>query len=116
MPALNDFDSQLVHTVATIASSGTTSGTIALAGTSPVGVYLPAAFTGTTLTFTACSTAAGTFVAILDDAGGTLTRTVAQGRFLPLDPALFAGVAFLKIVSGSAEGAARDLIVVSRPV
>ena len=116
MPAIADFDSPFINTVANIAAAGQTSGAVALGGTTPVGVYLPAAFTGTTLTFTACSTAGGTFVPILDDAGGTLTRTVAQGRFLPLDPSLFSGVQFLKIVSGSVEGSARDLVLVTRPV
>lgn len=81
-------------------------------GLSLCGVLLPAAFTGTALTFEACDTSDGTFVPIYTSTSGTaLSYTVAQGGYYAIDPKDFYGVQFLKIKSGSAEAAARTLIV-----
>lgn len=112
----NDVAVTSVQTTATIASSGTASAAVDLGGLTLCGLYVPATFTGTALTFQTSLTLGGTYVAVLDDAGGSLTRTVAQGKYLPLDPSIFAGIQFLKVVSGSTEGAARDIILISRPV
>lgn len=94
----------------TITASGATSAAIPLKGFVPVGIYLPATFTGTTLTFTACDTAAGTYLVLKNTTSGTsLSYTVAQGTYVALDPKDFAGVNFLKLVSGSTEGSTRTL-------
>jgi len=94
----------------TIANGQQSSSVIALDGFALVGIYLPAAFTGTALTFEACDTAAGTFLPVKAGTGGSaLSYTVAQGTFVAIDPKDFQGIAFLKIKSGSAEGAARTL-------
>lgn len=96
--------------VTTIAASGATSAAVALGGFVPVGVYLPAAFTGTTLTFTACDTSGGTYLVLKSTTSGTsLSYTVVQGTYVALDPKDFQGVNFLKIVSGSTEGSTRTL-------
>lgn len=74
------------------------------------GILLPAAFTGTALTFEVSSAIDGTFVPLKSTTSGTaLSYTVAQGTYCALDPKDFQGVQFLKIKSGSAEGAARTL-------
>jgi hypothetical protein len=100
---------------AAIASGQTVSGAIDLKGLSLVGVHLPASFTGTTLTFQAAETLAGSFGAVYKD-GADLSVAVAAGKYVVLNPADFAGVRFLKVVSGSAEGAARTLTLAIRPV
>lgn len=94
----------------TIANGQTKSAVISTGGLALCGIILPAAFTGTTLTFEACDTAAGTFVPVKSTTSGTaLSYTVAQGTFAAIDPKDFQGIAFLKIVSGSSEGALRTL-------
>jgi hypothetical protein len=102
----------LPSVAATIANGNQESTVIHCLGLSLVGIALPAAFTGTALTFEACDTVDGTFLPVYDTLSGTaLSYTVAQGHFVAIDPAPFQGVAFLKIKSGSAEAADRALIV-----
>lgn len=93
----------------TIANGQTVSALITTGGFSLCGILLPAAFTGTTLTFLVCNTAGGTFQPLYNSAGA-VSYTVAASRYIAIDPKDFAGVAFLKIVSGSAEGALRTLV------
>ena len=94
---------------AVIAASGTTTGAIACAGFVLCGILVPAAFTGTALTFTMCNTVGGTYVPV-KNSSGAVSYTVAQGNYYAIDPNDFYGVNFLKIVSGSTEGSARTLI------
>lgn len=95
-----------------IANGQQSSAVIPCGGMALVGVLLPAAFTGTALTFEVCDTAGGTFVPLKSTTSGTaLSYTVAQGTYAAIDPKDFYGVQFLKIKSGSAEGGARTLIV-----
>lgn len=94
---------------ATIANGQTTSGAIQLGGMCLCGILLPAAFTGTALTFLA-SPDGVTYKALKAGTGGSaLSYTVAQDTFAAIDPKDFQGVNFLKIVSGSAEAGARTL-------
>ena len=117
MPSKNNFRSLIVSdATATIAASGTTSAEIDLSGATLCGIYIPASFTGTSIAFQASSTSGGTFVSVRDGAGSALSKTVAAGQYIKLDPADFAGVRFLKIVSGSTEGAERILTLAARPV
>lgn len=101
-------------TAVVIANGGTTSGEIDLSSIDIVGFYLPAAFTGTAITFTAAYESGGTFIAVKDGAGNSISKTVAQGQYIKLDPADFAGVLYLKLVSGSAEAAERTVRVALR--
>lgn len=75
------------------------------------GILLPAAFTGTALTFEASVDNISFFPVKSTTGGTTLTYTVAQGNYYAIDPKDFQGINFLKIKSGSAEGAARTLVV-----
>lgn len=94
---------------ATIASSGTTSTAVALKGFQLSGVLLPATFTGTSITFLA-SVDGVTYVLLkVTAAGTTLSYVVTQNTFAAIDPKDFAGVNYVKIVSGSTEGSARTL-------
>lgn len=94
-----------------IASSATDSAAISCGGLVLCGVKLPATFTGTAISFLMCDTVDGTYVAVKSTTSGTaLSYTVAQGTYCAIDPRDFQGISFLKIKSGSTEGAARTLV------
>lgn len=94
----------------TIVSGGTSTGVIDLGGYVPVGVLFPATFTGTALTFQTSETSTGTFRQVYNSAGA-VSYTVAQARYYALNPADFWGVRYIKLTSGSTEGADRSLIL-----
>ncbi len=95
---------------AAIGASGTVSGAVPTTGASLVGIQLPAAFTGTAITFQVALTLAGTYQVLKSTtSGSTLSYTVAQGTYVAIDPKDFQGVQFLKVVSGSTEAGARSL-------
>lgn len=96
----------LVQAPVSIANSGTASAAILCNGLSLVGIQLPATFTGTALTFQV--SVDGTTYQSLYNASGAVSYTVAEGRFYAINPQDFYGVVYLKIVSGSSEGAARS--------
>lgn len=110
------------YQTATIASSGTTSGAISTGiinfeGTQLHGLEFPAAMTGTTMTFTGSRSSDGTYVTLKEVGGASnYSVTVSASSFVPLDPRVFATFPFIKLVSGSAEGAERSIVVHSRPV
>lgn len=93
-----------------IANGQTKSAAIPTGGKTLCGIILPAAFTGVALTFEASSAVDGTFVPVKKADGSSLSYTVAQGTFVAIDPKDFYGIAFLKLVSGSAEGGARTVL------
>jgi hypothetical protein len=96
---------------AVIPISTALSAAIPTGGMSLVGIFLPAALTGTTISFQACDTLAGTYVDVKSSTSGTLlSYTVAAGTYCAIDPKDFHGIQFLKIKSGSTELAARTLI------
>lgn len=111
---------QLKYGTVVIANGAQTSGAIETkAGNDMalVGIITPAALTSTTMTFTACHTdIAGTFVSVVDTTGTAVSITVAASKFIKIDPITFCGVSFLKVVGGSAEGAARTITLVFRRV
>lgn len=101
----------LVFAATTIANGAGTSAAIPTQGLSLVGVQLPAAFTGTTLTFT-ISLDGTIYQPVYTTITGTaLSYTVAQGHYVAIDPAPFYGAKFIKLVSGSNEGGARAFSV-----
>lgn len=97
---------------ATIANGQTVSDAIDISDTVALGLVMPAAFTGTTLTFQV-SADNSTFQALYDSTNTQVSLTVAVSRSYDL-PAELASWPFFKIVSGSAEGGARSLVVVSK--
>lgn len=99
-----------------IANGAQFSSVINCAGFVLCGIFLPAAFTGTALTFLA-SLDGITFSPIHSTTSGSaLSYTVAQGNFCAIDPKDFYGVNYLQIKSGSAEGAARSLVASLRGI
>ncbi|CAB4149581.1 hypothetical protein UFOVP558_10 [uncultured Caudovirales phage] len=104
-------DSQVKVGSIGIGSSATTSAAITLKGYALTAIKIPAAFTGTTITFTACDTVDGTYVPLKVTTSGTaLSYTVAASGYYAIDPTPFYGIPFLKIVSGSTEAAARTIV------
>ena len=95
---------------AVIAAAGQSSAGVSMGGMELVGIQLPATFTGTTLTFEVATAIDGTYQPLYKSADGSaVSFTVAQGRFYAVDPALFKGIQFLKVKSGSVEGAERTI-------
>jgi hypothetical protein len=100
---------------ATIAASGTASTAVETGADSCfVGFYTPAALTGTSFTFQA-SPDGTTFYNVLEE-GTSYSVTVAASRYVSVDPAVFVGCRFLKIVSGSTESSERVIIACFREV
>lgn len=101
----------LVMAATTIANAASTSAAIPTQGLTLVGIQLPAAFTGTAITFTG-SVDGTTYQPVYSTTSGTaLSYTVAQGHYVAIDPTPFYGLAYIKLVSGSTEGGARAITV-----
>jgi hypothetical protein len=92
---------------AVIASGQTKSGVIDLSGCVLVGILTPAALTGTSFSFEASTAADGTFLPVYDISGNPVSVDVGTSRFIAILPSDLAGIQYLKLVSGSSEGAQR---------
>lgn len=105
---------------AKIASGETVGVAVDLRGQRLVGIKTPAALTGVTLSFQAAEASDGTFVAVkhlntLAVTATTLTSvSTDQHILLPFDKA--PANCWLKLVSGSAEGADRTFYLYTEPV
>lgn len=95
---------------ASIANGQQASAAIDLKGFTPCTLFMPAAFTGTAITFQVSTAIDGTYEDLYNSSG-QVSYTVSQGKAYALDPKDFYGVRFLKIKSGSAEGAARTVTI-----
>jgi hypothetical protein len=110
----NDLLAPSVRTV-TIANGQTTSDALDCINGTVVGILTPAALTGTAFTFSVSADGV-TYNTLYSDAGTAVSVTVAASRYIYLDPTVFAGVRYVKVISGSAEGAQRIITLVLRPV
>ena len=99
----------------TITSGQTVSDAIDTQGLDMVQIEMPAAFTGITMTFQS-SLDNSTFNACYNTSGTALSCTVAASRNILISPQDFAGVRYIKLVSGSAEGATRSIRIQLREV
>lgn len=79
----------------------------------PCGLQMPATFVGTAITFQVAITPTGTYQAFHKD-GSAYSITVANSLHIWLDPAVFYGIKYMKLVSGSAEANATAIEVVHR--
>ena len=95
--------------IITIANGQTASAAIKLEGRTLCGLFIPSAFTGTAITFEASRYAETTFISMFDGSGVAISKTVAQGQYIVLNPQDFAGINYIKVVSGSAEAAEREI-------
>ena len=104
---------------ATIASGGTTSEEINLADFTLNGIFLPSTFDGTTITFTASPESGGTFVAVEDAAGSTYTLTTSgASKYIPItNLAIFSGLQYIKVVSGTSQSTTDTVLTLAlRPL
>ena len=99
-------------TTVTIASSGTTSQAIDVGEWLIAGIVTPAALTGVAFTFTGALTESGTYRPLVDSTGAAISVTVSADDHVLIEPQTFAGVSWIKLVSGSAEAAAREITLV----
>ncbi len=104
----------------TVANGGTQSGAVNLLNDqSPfyglVGIVTPSALTSTTITIQP-SLDGSTFLTHADYTGTSYTIPIGTNRWIALDPAMFAGFPWVRIVTGSAEGADRTFKLVVRAV
>jgi len=101
----------------TIAEGESLSSSVNLGGgLTLVGISMPAAWTAAPLTFQA-SRYGSTFIDVYDAAGVELQVAAAANRYIVLDPALWVGVWYLKLRSGTsaapvAQAAARSPILI----
>ena len=75
-------------------------------------IMMPAAFTGTAITFQASDVSGGTFYEVMDGAGNAVSLVVSNEEIISITEAkkdALAPLRFLKLVSGSSEGAKRTL-------
>ena len=108
------------HTFATIANGQTVGAAVDLRGQRLVAIKTPAALTGVTLTFQCAETADATFVAAsyLSTLAATATviTSVAANQHITLPDDKAPANCFVKLVSGSAEAAARTFTLYTEPV
>lgn len=118
MPNTYEFNpNDAYNLTATILSGATTSQEIDLAGADLCGLFMPASFTGTSIKITASNASGGTFVTVQDGLGADYSLTVSASKYIPVSNlALVAGLRFIKLVSGSSEGADRSIILAARPI
>lgn len=86
-----------------------------------VGIVMPATWTAANLTFQVSDDAGTTYNNLYDDLGTEVTVTAAASRYIALDPAVFAGINYLKVRSGTSgsavnQGGDRTITLVTRPV
>lgn len=99
---------------ATIAAGETTSDIVDCGGMSVVGIYTPAALTGTTFTFLVSPDNVLPYYAYYDAAGTQVSKTFGASRFIYVEPAWSQGVRYFKFVSNQAEAAERTILVIVR--
>ena len=101
-----------------IANGGTVSDAVNIGhGRVIFGLIMPAAFTGTAVTFQV-SHDGTTYQALTNGFGQSVSVTVAASKDVSLGDFLkyLYGWEYIKVVSGGAEGAARTVIVIHRPI
>ncbi len=107
----------MIWTATTILSGATVSSAVDLRGLDMLAFILPAAFTGTTIAFQMSPTAIdGTYYSCYNTTDAIMQATVTQGRAYFITPQDLAGIRFIKLVSGSAEGANRTILIGTREV
>jgi hypothetical protein len=101
---------QQLQTNVAIANGAQLSDAVDLLGFTLCAVETPAAFTGTAITFEV-SNDNSTFVPVHKEDGNAYSITVAASRATIVDIQKFRGFRYLKIKSGSAEAAARTVVL-----
>lgn len=82
-----------------------------------VGLYFPSSFSSNSGTFTSSDESDGTFNTVKSVGGASnYSITISAGSYVPVDPEVFNGVSFIKLVTNLNETADRTVKFVIRPV
>jgi hypothetical protein len=106
---------------AVIVSGESLSAVVDLAGLTLAGIEMPATWTAASLTFQVAASAALAAANLYDELGSEYTATAAQGHFIAINPADFAGIKWLRVRSGSSaspvnQAGERSIILVARSI
>lgn len=111
------------HRTATIAAGQTVSGEVELDNFSLVGIWIPATYIGTTVTFQVAPTISTpgttiTFAAMKDGAGSNYSKvtTTLTYQYIPLSPQDFSGVRAIKFVSNATETTGAVITLATRQI
>ena len=105
-----------VSKVVTIPNGTTTSGTLDTEGYVFIGFKF-GTMTGTSMSFNVAAYSADTFVTLKDETGATVSITIASNTAVGVPSSIQARLApwrYIQLVSGSSEGADRNISVVMR--
>lgn len=118
-----EFDLNEYQVLDTTINSGSTTSAVVDCGywkddqTQLVGIYFPTAFTSTSVTFTSSDESTGIYHTVRDVGGASVyTLTVSTGVYVPVDPRVFAGQSFIRIVGNLSETGNRNLKLSIRQV
>lgn len=109
------FSSSLQLLTATIANGATISDAQDVGQARLARLSMPAAFTGTAISFLVLAADGITYNALTNDAGVAYSITVAASKEVIVDMSKMFGVQQFKLVSNAAEGAARSIGCVLAP-
>lgn len=105
--------------IATVANGQTVSSWVRLDGLRVVGIVLPAVITSTSAQFECAfddgfgeRLTPGTALDVVSTAGTDMSITFVASDYVVIDDSALSGAPFLRLVMGSAEGAAREIGVV----
>jgi hypothetical protein len=102
---------------AVIADAATKTGVIDLGGLELVGFFVPTGFDGTTVSFEAATSAAGTFMPVHNGNGTAYSLTIAANSYVPItNLAYTAGLRYIKLVASSTQSGASTLTLAVRAV
>lgn len=108
-------NNSLGHQLKTVViSSGGTVSTEVDTEAFPLYAFIFGTMTGVAMTFQSSTTSGGTYVAVNDNTGAAVSITIASNKAVSLTPTLLAQLSpyrYLKLVSGTAEGADRTISV-----
>lgn len=112
MSKASDYNTIIDTIQATILNGQTESSIVDLKGTTSAVLYIPASFTGTSISFQTSFDNGDTFFVLQDGNGNPVSPSVSPSISVPLSPQQFYGIRLLKIVSGSAEVGDKIITVV----
>ena len=119
MPSSADFVPVVcADLTATVANGQTASEEVDLGGCELLGIFVPSTFDGTQITLTAAPARGGTHLTVQDGDGSSsaFTVTTAAGRYVPLDnPAIAAGLRFVKLVCATSQTGDTVFTLATRP-
>ncbi len=94
----------------------TESNSVDLRGMTLCGIYLPSVLTSASISFKVSHDNNAEYIPVMDGLGSIVSKAVAQGQYIKLDPSEFAGIQFIKIVAGTTEGGSREIKLALRQV